>query len=212
MAVLNLRDGGTRAVLSQFGLKPAQRIGRGQFCAVYADTENNDVVVKLTADAIQLESVRDYLVGAHYPMLLHNEGYVGTQYCNDQNLYLFKTERLQPLRMADKATKKLANLVLKLEAEAWYSFETQRRANVRGSLATQQAMRSNAVLEQLLQCKELPASILEAFEALYYMHGNYNDLTLDFHSANLMVRGTDELVFNDVILDAALWYGSKKPH
>lgn len=212
MAVLNLKDGGTRAVLSQFGLKPAQRLGRGQFCAVYAADDDDDAVVKLTADPIQLESVRDYLIGGHYPALLHAEGWVGTQHRDERNLYLFQAERLQPIRFADAATKKLARQLLQLENSFWFGDEAKRRWNARGSLAAKQSRRSQAVVEQLLECKELPASMREAFEHLQTLLWDYKDLVLDFHRANLMVRGTDELVFNDVIVDGALWYGSKKPH
>jgi hypothetical protein len=35
---------------------------------------------------------------------------------------------------------------------------------------------------------------------------DYQNLVIDFHGANLMVRGTDELVFNDVIVDGDLLY------
>lgn len=205
-AILKLNDWGTRAVLSRYGLTASRRLGKGTFCAVYED--GPDQVFKLTADSIQLESVRDYLVGVHFPKLLANEGCVGEQFKGDRSLFLFKSERLKRTREADAATRKLTRQVLKAVDECWSSKEATNKSHLlRGTFAAKQSMRSSVALEQLIEKKDLPESVREAFEDIQRMVMNYNDLALDFHGANLMVRGTDELVFNDIIVDGALLYG-----
>jgi hypothetical protein len=202
MALIKLNDWGTRAVLNRFNLTASRRIGKGQFCAVYED--GPDAVIKLTTDSIQVESVRDYLGGVHFPKMLGNEGHVGVQYKGDVDLYLFKAERLRPLREADAATRKLACTVLDAVEQCWNSRDVISKATVRGTRARRVSLRSQAVLEQLKDNKDLPESLREAFEDILRMVWNYDDLCLDFHRANLMVRGTDELIFNDVILDGNL--------
>ncbi|KVP17392.1 hypothetical protein [Burkholderia ubonensis] len=208
MAFLKLNDYGTRAVLSRFDLSASRRLGKGQFCAVYED--GPDAVLKLTTDPIQLESVRDYLGGIHFPKMLDNEGHVGVQHHGDLDLYMFKSERLKPTREADAATRKLARQVLKSVDCSLSSRDAQHRGNVRGSFAAKQSLRSQAALEQLKENKDLPESVREAFEDILRMVWNYNDLVIDFHGANLMVRGKDELVFNDVLVDGAMLYGNRQ--
>jgi len=202
MYVLRLSDVGTRQVLKQYDLKAEHRLGRGKFCAVYEAGPN--AVNKLTADNIQLESIRDFMTGEHFPTLLSTEGYVGDQYQLDASLYLFQTEKLRPVREGSTATRKLARKILATVDNFWGSSRSVNHAyskpNV--SLATKLSMRAEASIEQLAQCTEFPESIRTAFEKIRTMMENYENLTIDFHSGNLMVRGTDELIFNDVIVDS----------
>jgi hypothetical protein len=204
MAFLKLNDYGVRRVLAQYDLTPARRIGKGQFCAVYED--GPDAVFKLTTDSIQLESVRDYLGGVHFPKMLDNFGCVGDQHKNDLSLFLFKSERLKPLREADPATRKLAREVLRAVDTSLSHKNTQERVARRGTFAAKQSQRSAAALEQLQDCKDLPQTMREAFEDILRMLRNYDDLVIDFHGCNLMLRGTDEIVFNDIIVDGAMLY------
>jgi len=204
MAFIKLSDGGTRRVLSQFDLTTSRRIGKGQFCVVYED--GPDAVLKLTTDPIQLESVRDYLGGVHFPKLLDNFGYVGEQHINECSLFLFKSERLKPMRHADAATRKLARKVLSLVDSSLSNRDTQRRVPRRGTFASKQSERCVAALENLMECKDVPETMRVAFEDIHRMVRNYNDLVIDFHGCNLMVRGTDEIVFNDIIVDGAMLY------
>ena len=202
MASLKLNDTGTRCVLAQHQLTPARRIGRGQFCAVYED--GPDAVIKLTTDSIQLESVRDYLIGPHFPKMLDNYGYVGEQFSGDLSLLMFKSERLNPTRMADLATKRLVRKVMASVDRFWSSQEAINRYNKRGRPADKLASRSEATLEQLAEDTDLPLSVREAFQALLNMALNYQNIVLDMHGANLMVRGRDELIFNDVVVSGEL--------
>lgn len=202
MASLKLNDTGTRCVLAKHQLTPARRIGRGQFCAVYEDGPN--AVIKLTTDSLQLESVRDYLVGPHFPKMLDNYGYVGEQFSGDLSLLMFKSERLNPTRMADLATKRLVRKVRSSVDRFWFSPEVINRYNKRGRTADKLASRSEATLEQLAEYTDLPLSVREAFQALLNMALNYQNIVLDMHGANLMVRGTDELIFNDVVVSGEL--------
>lgn len=204
MAVIKLNDFGTKAVLSQFGLTPKRRIGKGTFCAVYED--GPDSVMKLTTDPIQRESTRDYLIGVHFPVLQEDIGHVGTQHTDDLELYMFKAERLRPTRDADAATRKLARQVISAVDDCWRTTEAFRALNGRGSVAQVKSACSSVVLAQLTEFKSLPLTIRDAFVDIQRMVWDYKNLVLDFHGANLMVRGTDELVFNDVIVDGELLY------
>ncbi|HDR9103546.1 hypothetical protein [Paraburkholderia sp. A3RO-2L] len=204
MAFLKLNDFGTRRVLSQFHLTAGRRIGKGQFCAVYED--GPDAVFKLTTDAIQLESVRDYLGGVHFPKMLDNIGYVGEQHVNELSLFLFKSERLKPLREADVATRKLGRKVIRVVHECLSNRLTKSKVPALGPFKAKQAQRTLAALEQLAENADLPETMREAFEDIHRMVRDYDGLVIDFHGANLMVRGADEIVFNDIIVDGSLLY------
>lgn len=200
MAFLRLSDYGTKAVLREYQLTTSRRIGRGQFCAVYAAEDH--AVLKLTADSIQLESVRDYLIGPHFPKVLETFGYVGEQHAGDVDLLMYKSERLNPMRTADIGTRRLARKVIRSVDQCWNSATAINKSNHSGSHPSRLASRSEATLEQLVEDTSLPESIREAFEDILRMAQNYQNIVLDFHGANLMVRGTDELVFNDVVVSA----------
>ena len=204
MALLHLNDYGTSAVLRQFGLTPQRRIGRGLTCAVYDDGAES--VYKLTVDPIQRESVCHYLDGKHFPAVVQDIGHVGEQGKLDLNLYLFKAERLRPTKDADSATRKLASQVLKAVNDCWDGADTQRVLHSRGSVAQSRSAAASVILDHMVENRELPLSIREAFEDLRRLVWDYRDLVLDFHCANFMVRGTDELVFNDVVASGELLF------
>jgi hypothetical protein len=204
MAVIRLDDWGTKSVLSQYGLTPKRRIGKGLFCAVYEDGPES--VVKLTTDSIQRESVRDYLEGVHFPAMVADIGFVGTQYKGDMDLFMFKSERLRPTREADAATRKLARQVIRAVDDCWATPAAERARRGRGTQAQLRSAGSRVVLDQLAEFKGLPETIREAFEDVHRLVRDYTNLVIDFHGANLMVRGMDELVFNDVVVDGDLLY------
>lgn len=204
MALIKLSDHGTRSVLSRFNLTPKRRLGMGLFCAVYEDGPES--VLKLTTDSVQLESVRDYFDGVHFPVLKDTIGYVGEQYSGDRSLFLFKAERLRPTREADVATRKLARQVLRAVDECWRSDDAASKLHGRGTNAQRRSQGSAVVLDQLMELKTLPETIRDAFLDIRRMVSDYSNLAIDFHGANLMVRGTDELVLNDIILDGDLLY------
>lgn len=206
MTILRLQDMGTREVLSRFRLTTDRRVGKGWFCAVYED--GLDAVTKLTADAIQLESVRHYLVGNHFPKLLQATGRVGTQHAGNLGLYLFQAERLRPVKDADAATQKLARKVVGDlgRARAKYHRDTMHLNRIVPDSWAQRCNADDAMLLGLmLENKAFPGSVREAFGALLSLVSTDKNLVLDFKSANFMVRGTDELVFNDVIANGALY-------
>jgi hypothetical protein len=204
MALINLNDYSTKAVLRQFNLTPQRRIGRGATCVVYDDGPGE--VFKLTVDAVQRESVRDYLGGVHFPKMVKDIGHVGTQGRGKRELYLFKAERLRPTRDADAATRKLARQVLATVDEFWADPDATRALHARGSLAQTRSACASVVLDRLVDCKRLPESIRDAFQDIQRMVWDYHDLVIDFRGANLMVRGTDELVLNDVIANGELLF------
>ncbi len=202
MASLKLNDPGTRQVLHRYDLKATHRIGRGQFCAVFDDGPQS--VLKLTSDPIQMESVRDYLSGEHFPLLTENIGYVGEQLAGEMSLMLYRSERLKPLREADRPTKRLARKVITAVDQHWHSSTAVNKSNVRGPLSRSMAIRSQVVVEQLTEDATLPSSLREAFVDLQRMMWDYDDLSLDFKGNNLMVRNGNELVLNDVVMNSRL--------
>lgn len=204
MTVLRLNDPGTRQVLVKHQLTADRRIGRGAFCAVYEDGPTS--VLKLSSDSVQLDAARHYLEGVHYPKMVEDIGYVGTQLRGDIDLVLFKAERLNPTRLADAATRKLAR---KIQKSVFFGCdEPAARAaySKRGTQSEKNSARSLVVLQQLVDNKSFPISIHEAFLELQRLAWDYSNLFLDFAGANLMVRGTDELVFNDVFANGDLFF------
>jgi len=204
MSFLKLNDFGTRRALRAHGLVGKKRIGRGTYCAVYDDGE--DAVLKLTADYIQLESVQFYLDGVHFPRLMKIIGRVGIQDAGNADLYLFQAERLKPTSKADAPTRKLAKRVIDTVQDCLLSKDAMSVWRSPGAPADRQAKRSLTALKQLVDTPWFPESLKEAFEKLQTLSMDYGNLSLDFHRANLMVRGSDELVLNDVIASSSLGY------
>lgn len=194
---LNLNDGATKQVMRKYGLTPGNRLGRGKFCAAY--DAGWDEVMKLTSDSIQLESIRDYFKGKHFPQLIQNYGYMGEQR-NEASLFLFKVDRLKPVKDADAATKTLARSLVRRtnklygtvkvdEKHRWNNFYTER---------------DKLIVQSLIDDERLPTSLREAFEPVLSMLMDYDGLRLDLYGANLMVRGQDELILNDIVVDGKL--------
>lgn len=206
MNVIKLNDMGTRAVLHRHGLSTGRRLGKGATCAVYED--GPDAVIKLTADPVQWESVRDYLGGVHFPTLVESIGHVGTQRAGDRELYMFKAERLRPIRDAEPATRKQARHLLKVVDRFWGSAEAKKALHQRGTIASRRSACSVVVLEQLAECPDLPQSMQEACVDLLRLVMDYQNLNIDFQERNLMVRGNGDIVFNDVVIDASLLWGN----
>lgn len=195
---LNLTDWGTKAALREHRLTTLNRIGRGSFCAVY---DGGDHVKKLTSDAIQYESIRDYLSGEHFPQLLQNHyhGYAGTQRKEDADLYLFSTEKLLPLAKAPKSVRALAYQLCRKTDEYWISSKSMKQYNLLNFNYTEQ---SKETLERLSEDGSFPSSLRASFEDLYRLLGDFGGQPrLDMGRSNLMTRG-DTLVLNDVVFDA----------
>lgn len=187
MLNLRLRDPKTRAVASEFGLTPQNRLGRGKFCAVYKKSE--DRVYKLTSSAIQLESARDYFEGSHFPRF-YTDYWCQGQQSHGALLYLYTAERLNKLRDADKSTKALSRLIYQKTQSAIGS-----KINLPSVVGA-----SIQACEDLITDKDLPLSIREAFERVIDVCYDFADVILDIHGANFMVRGKDELILNDIVV------------
>lgn len=194
---LQLNDGATKRVMQQYGLNASNRLGRGMFCAAY--DAGWDEVMKLTSDPIQVESIRDYFRGEHFPQLIQNYGYMGEQR-NEASLFLFKVDRLKPVKEADAATQTLAKSLVRRtcklydtvkvdEKYRWNNFKTER---------------DKLIVEALMNDGRLPQSLRDAFEPVMTMLCDYDGLRLDLCGKNLMVRGQDELILNDIVVDGKL--------
>lgn len=204
MRILNLNDHGTKAVLRELNALPENRIGRGALCAVY-DAGPHEVL-KISADVIQLESVRFYLQGTHYPAMTKDIGYVGTQFRRNLSLVAYQSERLNPLKTADKATKKLARDLISKSGLIFMASAAKRPYDRRESDTERRAAQTLMVLESLAEQDSLPLSLREALADVHGMAMDYGTLSLDISASNLMVRGTDELVLNDIIVDGSVLF------
>lgn len=190
MSVLRLNDYATRRVMRENKLDKLPRLGRGAFALVFEAEDGG--AWKLTTDALQRDSQLFYLAGPWFPEVLEDRGYQGEQ-SNGAPVYLYKVERLQPLRKAAPALRKEAQqllaLVQKAQASAWKTCRQRRPA---ASLVLEAALGEGNTgvyqrpLEQLLQFSR-----------------DYENVAADFHQGNLMVRDGNQLVLNDVLCDAS---------
>lgn len=190
--VLRLDSPATKFIARRHGLTPARRLGRGTFCAVY-EGDSPESVWKLTADEVQRESALFHYNSPCFPKLLEDCGYVGDQ--DERPLWLFKTERLQPLRQSSADVRKEARFLMQ-------------RFSVNFEVALDQGFSAHA--EEF--CAQVVALMMEdssvepyheAMGQLYNVLTNYPGARLDLHSGNLMARG-DQLVLNDIVCNATL--------
>lgn len=203
MAILNLKDLGTKAALLKHGLVPKSRIGRGCFAVVYAKGE--DRVLKLTTDPVQSEIHRIWGHGPHFPELHVNHGIVGEQDQGKLNLWLLELERLQSMRYADQPTRELAKLIRRQGERASRDAVGSVQPDPLSPFSDKVLLkRQRVTLARLTEDRELPVSIREAFGCLYLAATNELPLQLDMHSNNFMVRGKDQLILNDIACDHTL--------
>ena len=194
---LNLNDGATKRVMQQYGLTTKNRLGRGMFCAAY--DAGWDEVMKLTSDPIQMESIRDYFKGKHFPRLIHNYGYMGEQR-NEASLFLFKVDRLKPLKEADAATQTLARSLVRRTCKLYGTVNVEEKYRWNNFYTE----RDKLIVQSLIDDVRLPQSLRDAFEPVLSMLNDYDGMRLDLCGANLMVRGQDELILNDIVVDGKL--------
>lgn len=119
---------------------------------------------------------------------------------NEASLFLFKVDLLKPVKEADAATQTLARSLVRRtnklydtvkvdERHRWNNFYTER---------------DKLIVQSLIDDVRLPQSLREAFEPVLSMLNDYDGLHLDLYGANLMVRGQDELILNDIVVDGKL--------
>lgn len=190
--VLRLDNLATKFIARRHGLTPARRLGRGTFCAVY-EGDSPESVWKLTADDIQRESALFHFNSPWFPKLLEDCGYVGDQ--DEQPLWLFKTERLQPLRQSPASVRKEARFLMQRFAVNWEAALDQ------GFAAHSEEFCAQVVA--LVMDDPTASHYQEAMGQLYNVLTNYPGARLDLQQANLMARG-DQLVLNDIVCNAKL--------
>jgi hypothetical protein len=195
--VLRLQDWGVKRVMREHGLKAKDKLGRGAFTAVYA--EDDATVLKLTVDPIQYDAHVFLRDNPHFPTVFDPRGEVGNQHAQDLALYLSRCERLRPLNQADAPTRRLARQVTKASARCWVSARVYSVAKGYARESDHFRVRTLETFSEMSQDMAFPQSLRDAFEVLANMVSNYGEATLDMHRGNLMVRGTDELVLNDVL-------------
>lgn len=194
--VLKLNQLGVRQAMRHDALKGLPRIARGAFCAVF---DRGDTVLKLTADPVQYSFATDHCAprGKHFTTLVKNYGCVGST-ADDEDLFLFEVEKLQPVRRgAPVWVKKLVDRLID-------SSNRQQKSHLqgqRGSSTYREMAASALAMNDLALDMELPMSLRDSLDQLSVFIRNYRAVQ-DFHKGNIMLRG-DTIVLNDVVADAA---------
>lgn len=204
MRVLKLNDTGTKLALksdtfqqSRWKLEDLPVLGRGKFSIVY---DNGDSALHLTCDpssyALHCDGVAA-VKSKHFSKVLKDHGVVGHQGAGDLTLYAFETEKLVPLRgfnQARKLYKQIINLYDYFNGVGVYE-----RRDLR-------AARYQKVLGCIIAEKSIGHSLKVALSELSHFLMQFNDVALDLHAANFMVRpecGT--LVLNDPVVDYGVY-------
>lgn len=199
---LQLRDPGVMRALRHPALKGLPRLARGAFCAVY---DKGDTVLKLTCDPVSYEFAAGFArpLGDHFPQLVDDFDRVGETRAGDP-LYLFEVEKLQPIRRETPREVKLsAGRLCESVDVTWSKYRWSARKGENDCIASYRA------LQEVAADTTVPETMREALGELALFAGCH-DAVIDFHQANVMLRG-DMIVLNDVVVgDAALEKLQKK--
>jgi hypothetical protein len=186
---LNLSDAGVKAARCHEAIIGKKVLARGSFSAVF-DTGNT--VHKLTLDQYAYMLSTDQVIGCssrHFTQVLFNHGEIGE--VDGHPLYLFECEleklpKSGPLRALARRVCRQATT----HATSHLRFHRKREG-------------LTLAIQELSMDESLPESVQEAFAELHQFASNVEEgWGLDLHSANLMVRPTDDtLVISDPLAD-----------
>lgn len=191
MRFLNMND---LRHLRRSRLAGMQKIGSGAFATVFADSQDSETVMKVTADQMAYWFSSDQLwldvrsrVAQHFPALVEDFGEVG--YSRGAPVYLLEQERLRPVSLTCHR-RKIAQWV-----KEWDEFRMD--AANRGS-SDDLSVKAARFCEAKSESDDPYAPV---FEELVYFFSNYGS-TLDLKLSNFMERpSTGELVFNDIVFN-----------
>lgn len=187
-------------------------IGCGQFSAVF-EGSRPDTIHKLTIDPVAYWLFNDGYVGVegkHFPKTVEDYSDVGEVviHANLRSgrprkvpIYLYEQERLQPLPMKSEQRKLAKKIIDKARGGTTVSVRSP-TGRVRD------VDTAKAKLETLASQEDLPESVREASEQLADFCDYYDDLFLDMHFGNFMVRPeTGDLIFSDPFGCASIYRG-----
>ena len=196
MKILKLTDPGVKRVINSHpALKGKQRIGRGFYSVVF---DNEDTVLKLTADAHHYDLLQFYAEGPHFPKVIVNHGCVGEQKRGGFPLYLLEIEKL--VKVPGKTDN--SRLVYKMCKAASRIMAVKTPVFERHADKIQMARIVPETFYQMAEDKDLPAGIRDGLEQLGRFSLDYDGVGMDFHPINFMQRETTgELVLSDPIMN-----------
>jgi len=195
MIILQFADHGVRQAARHAALKGLPKIARGTFCAVY---DKGETVMKMTCDRVQYGFATDYCApkGVFFPTMIENHGVIG-QTAHGDAIYLYETEKLKPARRdSGPAINRIVTRLIKL-ANAHYSKHAH--GGRYGNSAIRKVAGSSLAMNELAADESLPEDLREALSDIGSFVCNY-DAVIDFHRANIMLRGS-QVVLNDVVAD-----------
>jgi hypothetical protein len=174
-------------------LKGLPRIARGTFCAVY---DKGDTVLKMTCDPVQYGFAADFSrpKGVFFPEMVEDYFCIGETNA-EERIYLYETEKLTPAKRTNRATNTTVSRLLK-KAQAQFTKQVCTAKGVHDRVTG-----SVNAMNALANDEELPEDLREALADVGTFCSNYEAM-IDFHRANIMLRG-DQIVLNDVVCETA---------
>lgn len=201
MKILVMNQPCTRAARKHPALEGRKLIGCGQFSAVF-EGSRPDTIHKLTIDPAAYWLFNDGVVGVHgqhFPKTVADYSEVGevTIHANLRAgrprrvpIFLYEQERLLALPIKSEQRKLAKSIIDKTRASA------NTRPKCKG--VRRDVDSAQMTLEDLSAQEDLPASVRDAAGDLARFCNYYDDLFLDMHFGNFMVRpDSGELVFSD---------------
>lgn len=202
-----------RVVRNRPELRGKKMLGCGQFGAIFEGSQP-DTIMKLTVDPTSYWLVNDRAVGCqgqHFPKTLYSYEEVGTVTIHANlragrprqvPIYLFEQERLERLQMKTEQ-RALASKIMKRAGFVTGRTPVANRRN-------RSVDNAKHILSQLSEDLELPESIRHATSELSRFCDYFDDLFLDMHYGNFMVRpATGDLVFSDPVGCNSIWSGHR---
>lgn len=218
MKILVMNERNARAARQHPAIKGKKLLATGQFSAVY-EGSTPDTVHKLTVDPAAYWLFNDGVVGVagkHFPKTVNDFGSIGDTVVHanlragrprEVPIFLYEQERLVPLPMKSEQ-RRLASKIIKAARAA--SGNSQLFKGFSSTHRARDVDDAKLTLNELSNTEELPVSLREAAYELSKFCDYYDDLFLDMHYGNFMVRPeTGDLIFSDPFGCSSIFRGHK---
>lgn len=217
MKILTLTHPSVRNARNHSAIAGKKLLGSGQFSAVF-EGSTPDTVIKLTVDPAGYWLFNDGVVGCkgkHFPKTVESWGAIDDVVIHANlragrprtvPIYLYEQERLQKLEQKSQQ-RKLAKSIIDLSRAACNDphYMTNHKGNGKRLRNVDDA---RLTLEVLRKNEALPESVREAIGSLANFCDYEDDLFLDMHFGNFMVRpSTGDLVFSDPFGCSSIFHG-----
>lgn len=220
MKILTLTHPSVRLARNHPAIKGRNLLGAGQFSAVF-EGSRPDTVLKLTVDPAGYWLFNDDVVrcqGRHFPTTGEDYGQIDevVVHANLTNgrprqvpIYLYEQERLEKLSQKSdqrKLAKSIINLSRQASNDPIYIDTCAKRRHPR----LRDVDDARLTLQVMGRSQELPESVREAIGNLESFCQHFDDLFLDLHFGNFMVRpSTGDLIFSDPFGCSSIFRGHK---